>query len=823
MGYGFETYRANGSTITNGASKGAIFVGVLTISGSSASGSQTYSQVPAGCAYYLNVDQGSHDITIDANGAYARLNWAQRSGSTNPTNVFVFATKINNTNTYGITLVNDAGETLADQTYPVPQYVTAFQPNTTAVNTFTCPGVAGLRGNFHTAVGSNLRPGANRILLARIPDSGTADIWYSCDSYIPASNTTGFTPSITVYAPVGAAYEVPTLHLFALDGPVASSSGEGIQIYDGSGGLLYDSSAEVLSVKDSVIVDYELAGATVTYTLNLPADAGVLIPYYYRYQKSGTQGDVYTSVVKRVGNQLTFKLMYTAHSENSPVTASYALGSGANSYCVVVDVSQIGAGGGTGTSAGSVLAAPTITSQPSAVSVAAGATASFTITASGNPSPTYQWQSNGVDIVGATSATYSFTTSSGDNGKVYRCFAINTINGTQNSVASNGATLTVSTVGGGGVAPAISTSPGNQSVATGGSASFSCSATGTAPLTYTWYKGATSVGTGSTLAFSSASSGDAGTYYCHVSNSYGAADSGTATLTVTTSGVAPTITSGPGSQTLASGATANFSVSATGTAPLTYAWYKSGSGTVLGTSSSYSVTTNSGTAGGYYCVVSNGYGSATSGTATLTVASDAAPVISTYPANTTATQYIGTTMTCVASPVTGYEWFKGGVSVGVGSTCYPDVSVQGTFTYTCVCTNGSATTSASATLTVVAPAATTYPSYNNVTSTVQDYDATAYWAINNNGSTTTSPWANGSGDGSLYNHTATLASGSYSAGAGAAALNTAYTGSATWGEKPPTSTTSGASRSCTLTITSKLISSGATVCTHSITLISTNS
>lgn len=818
MTYGFETYRTNGSVITNGASKGAIFVGVLTIPGSSASGSTTYPQAPAGSLYYLNVDHGSHDLTIDADGAYARLNWTQRAGSTAATNVFVFASKINNTNPYGILLVNDAGETLADQTYPVPQYVSAIQPAAVAELTFTCPG--GIRGNQHSAAASNMRPGTNRVMLVRLPDSGSNDIWYSCDSFIPASNTTGFTPTLTVFAPAGAAYEVPTLHLFSLDGPVAASGGYGLQLFGAAGNLLYDSSAEVMSVKDSVVVDYELAGETVTYTMSLPTSAGVLIPYYFRFQKSGSAGDSYVSVVKRVGNQLVFKLMYTAHTDSTSVPASYALGSGSNSYCVVVDTAQIGGGGTSGTSGGTVQTAPTIGTQPASQTVTAGASVAFSITASGTPAPTYQWQANGVNIAGANSSSYTFTTALADSGKSYRCIASNTISGVVNAVASNSATLTVNAAGS---AAAVTSQPSSATVTAGSSASFSCSASGTAPLTYTWYKGVTNVGSGSTLTFASATSGNAGSYYCHVSNAYGSGDSATVTLTVNPAPVAPTITSQPSDQTLAAGATAVFSVTATGTATLTYAWYKVGSGTVLGTSSSYSVTTNSGTAGGYYCVVANGTGSVTSSTATLAVATPSAPVISTYPANTTTTQFVSVMMGCTASPVTGYEWFRNGVSVGVGSTHSPDVSTVGSFTYTCVCSNSGSTTSASATLTVYAPSATTFPSYNNVSSTVVDYDAAAYWSINSNGATSTDPWANGSGDGGLYNHTATLASGSYSAAAGAAALNTAYTGSATWGEKPPTSTASGASRTCTLTITSRLNSGGSTVCSHSITLTSINS
>jgi uncharacterized protein YgiM (DUF1202 family) len=86
------------------------------------------------------------------------------------------------------------------------------------------------------------------------------------------------------------------------------------------------------------------------------------------------------------------------------------------------------------------LAAPIISTQPQARSAAIGATAVFSVTASGNPSPTYQWQKNGVNISGATSATYTTPTLTlADNNSMYRVIITNS----QGSLTSNAATLTV--------------------------------------------------------------------------------------------------------------------------------------------------------------------------------------------------------------------------------------------------------------------------------------------------------------------------------------------------------------------------------------------
>ena len=92
--------------------------------------------------------------------------------------------------------------------------------------------------------------------------------------------------------------------------------------------------------------------------------------------------------------------------------------------------------------------APQITTQPANVSVTAGQGASFSVVASGVPTPTLQWQrsvDNGAtwsDISGATSATYTLTaTVTGDNGSKFRAVAMNSVG----SVTSNPATLTVTT------------------------------------------------------------------------------------------------------------------------------------------------------------------------------------------------------------------------------------------------------------------------------------------------------------------------------------------------------------------------------------------
>jgi hypothetical protein len=105
--------------------------------------------------------------------------------------------------------------------------------------------------------------------------------------------------------------------------------------------------------------------------------------------------------------------------------------------------------------------------------------------------------------------------------------------------------------GGGGVtAPQISTQPASKTVTAGQTATFSVTATGTAPLIYQWQKGNSAIAgaTSSSYTTPATVTGDSGTTYrVVVSNSAGSATSNSATLTVTAAGGGGT-SSGGGSK-----------------------------------------------------------------------------------------------------------------------------------------------------------------------------------------------------------------------------------------------------------------------------------
>jgi hypothetical protein len=173
--------------------------------------------------------------------------------------------------------------------------------------------------------------------------------------------------------------------------------------------------------------------------------------------------------------------------------------------------------------------APTITAQPTNQAVTVGQTATFSVSATGSPTPTYQWQKNSTNLAGATSASYTTpATASADSGATFRVVVSNSAG----NVTSNAATLTVTAAS---VAPKITTQPSNQTVTAGQAATFTVAASGTAPLSYQWQKNSANIAgaTSATYTTPATVSTDTGsTFDVIVSNSSGNVTSNSATLTV---------------------------------------------------------------------------------------------------------------------------------------------------------------------------------------------------------------------------------------------------------------------------------------------------
>ena len=174
---------------------------------------------------------------------------------------------------------------------------------------------------------------------------------------------------------------------------------------------------------------------------------------------------------------------------------------------------------------------PQIQAPPQPVAVTAGATASFSVVAlSRGGILSYQWRRNGMPINGATTDNYATpATTLADNGAL---FSVTVSSTNTASVTSGTALLTVVAAP---VAPQVTQQPTDARVNVGQSASFSVTATGSAPLAYQWRKNGVAIVGATAASYTTPATAlvDSGALFTVViSNAGGNATSNAATLTV---------------------------------------------------------------------------------------------------------------------------------------------------------------------------------------------------------------------------------------------------------------------------------------------------
>ncbi len=171
-----------------------------------------------------------------------------------------------------------------------------------------------------------------------------------------------------------------------------------------------------------------------------------------------------------------------------------------------------------------------------------------------------------------------------------------------------------------GMGPSITTQPTNKTVNAGQSASFTVTATGSAPLRYQWFFNTNTpvpTATNATLNLTNAQAGNAGGYSVIITNGAGSVTSIVASLTVNSP---PGITTAPTNQTVIIGSNATFVVVASGSGTPGYQWYFTNAPLPGATTSSLTITNaQTNDAGGYSVIVTNVFGAATSAIAVLTV------------------------------------------------------------------------------------------------------------------------------------------------------------------------------------------------------------
>jgi hypothetical protein len=249
-----------------------------------------------------------------------------------------------------------------------------------------------------------------------------------------------------------------------------------------------------------------------------------------------------------VGSNATFTaiaygappLLFQWYYNNSPIgsptfgttVSSYTLTnvqtnqSGNYSVQVINDLGSLTSSNATLT----VVSPPVITAQPSNRTNNAATSATFSVLVSSVSPLNYQWLKNGTNVAnggrisGATNSTLTITSVSDNDAATYSV----TVTNLAGNVTSSNATLTVIDP------PGITTQPLGQRVLTGGSVSFTVSASGTSPLNYQWRFNSANIlnATNAAYGIQVVATNNTGNYSVVVTNLAGGVTSSNALLTV---------------------------------------------------------------------------------------------------------------------------------------------------------------------------------------------------------------------------------------------------------------------------------------------------
>ena len=292
---------------------------------------------------------------------------------------------------------------------------------------------------------------------------------------------------------------------------------------------------------------------------------------------------------------------------------------------------------------------PVINSQPTAMSVLAGANPSFSVAASGS-GLSYQWLFNGQPMSGATGTNYKVSSAQSVNAGRYSVVVANSFG----NAVSAPAPLAV-------IPFTLAVTASDALVTVGAPASFAAQVTGNGPFQFQWLlNGAPISGaTAATYSLAAAQLHQVGNYAVRVTSAAGTVTSGPSFLTVE-----PLLfTTLPHAATVLTGSSPTLSVAVASTVAVSYQWFAGTEPLAGETNAALTLANAQPVQSDYYSVqVSNQYGAANS-PAVLVSIQDL--IFATQPAATTILVGGNGALACNVnspSPV-GYQWFFNGAAI----------------------------------------------------------------------------------------------------------------------------------------------------------------
>ncbi|MBN2745282.1 MAG: immunoglobulin domain-containing protein, partial [Bacteroidales bacterium] len=344
----------------------------------------------------------------------------------------------------------------------------------------------------------------------------------------------------------------------------------------------------VVGINQSPTISSQSAGAIkcVGSAFSFSVNASGTAPLQYQWYKNA-------SAINGAINNL-----YILNSVDTSDAGTY--------YCVISN------GCGSVTSTDKVLSikqAPAFVSQSNSATKCEGESMLFSVSVSGSSPLNYQWYSDTGQVYGANANSYTLSNILTSNAGNYYC----TVSNSCGSIVSTPKTLTVRT------APSILSQSNSDTLCQGESMLFNMNVNGSMPISYQWYKNQNSIvgALNNIYMIPSVDTIHAGIYHAVATNSCGSVQTSNINLLINK---IVQISSQSGDSSRCEGESVQLSVSAAGTTPISYQWYKSGIAQIGLNSPQIALANLSGAdAGSYYCNVANICNSVNSSSKTIIV------------------------------------------------------------------------------------------------------------------------------------------------------------------------------------------------------------
>jgi alpha-tubulin suppressor-like RCC1 family protein len=546
--------------------------------------------------------------------------------------------------------------------------------------------ITGATTNSYSKTWASVDGGVYKVVVTNGAGSDSSQTTVTINSSIttPLSGTTNITQGNTTALTVAASGTPPITYQWYYNGTaITGATGASYsKTWGGSDGGIYK-----VVVTNPTGTDSSSTQVTVNPVITTGLSASTSV---------GQGSSTALSVVVTGTSPITYQWYYNGTAITGAATNSYSKTWGATDggiYKVVVSNAA-----GKDSSSTQLGVSPKITAGLGATtSIATGSQTTLSVTAGGTATLSYQWYYNGTAITAATNASYSKNWTASDGG-VYKVIVTN--------VAGSDSSKTTVTINSSITTPL----PGTTNVVQGSTTPLTIVASGTPPITYQWYYNGTAITSAISASYSKTwGAADGGVYKVVVTNPTGTDSSSTQLA------VSPVITAGlsAGTSVTQAGSTA-LSVTASGTATITYQWFFNGTAITAATANSYSKTWGAADGGTYKVVATNAAGKDSS-TTQVTVS----PLITAGLGANTSISINSTTalsVTAAGTATLAYQWYLNGTAItGATSNSYSKTwGATDGGVYKVVVTNAAGSDSSKTTVTINSSITTPLPGTTNV-------------------------------------------------------------------------------------------------------------